>query len=155
MMNIILFFFSWLVCGREHWFEIGISHCVAWPCMWQDIQNLIQFKIKSYFITFPYFKPMLSDIVCGLGDQQEWGWLQDITIFNENHNAILFYHTRSGYKKIHSQSKWLWNPKWLVVTIKPKLFWATLITMWNDCHHVPHMFCMLQFCFILIRTLYL
>jgi hypothetical protein len=33
---------------------------------------------------------MLSDIVYGLGNQQEWGWLQDITIFNENHNAILF-----------------------------------------------------------------
>jgi hypothetical protein len=33
---------------------------------------------------------MLSDIVYGLGNQQEWGWLQDITIFSENHNAILF-----------------------------------------------------------------
>jgi hypothetical protein len=40
---------------------------------------------------------MLSDIVHGLGNQQEGGWLQDITLFNENHNAIFFIHTRSGY----------------------------------------------------------
>jgi hypothetical protein len=53
-------------------------------------------------------KPMLSDIVYGLGNQQEGGWLQGITLFNENHNAIFFIHT-SGYKKIHPQSKWLWN----------------------------------------------
>ncbi len=129
-----------LVCCREHWFEIGISHCVAWPCMWQEIQNLIQFKIKSYFITFLDFKPMLSDIVYGLGNQQEGGWLQDITLFNENRNAIFSIHTRSGYKKIHPQSKSLWNPNWLVVTINLQLFWATLINMWNDCHHVPHRF---------------
>ncbi len=57
-----------------------------------DIQNLIQFKIKSYFITFRDFKPMLSDMVYGLGNQQERGWLQDITIFNENHNAIFYPH---------------------------------------------------------------
>jgi len=53
---------------------------------------------------------MLSDIVYGLGNQQERGWLQDITIFNENHNAILFITQGVVIKKIHPQSKWLWDP---------------------------------------------